>query len=203
MNLQYKTYISHQWWPEKSQIQLIIGSSLILVFPMVLQCMMYKVNISRTFRHIKLDPMDYDLLGLRHNRHYLDICLPFGYRNGSSIFQCISDAVRHMMHQSHFDIINYIDDILGIDVPSKIDASFGALRQLLHTLGFDISLKKLEKPSTRLNCLGILVDTEKFTLSIPLEKLNKILVVCDAWRQKTHCTKHELQSLLGSCLLSQ
>ena len=75
-------------------------------------CMMYKVDI----RHIKLDPMDYNLSGLRHDCHYLDICLPFGYRNGSSIFQCISDAVCHMMCRRHFDVINCIDDILEIDV---------------------------------------------------------------------------------------
>ena len=163
-------------------------------------CMLYKVDISRAFRHIKLDPIDYDLLGLCHDRHYLDTCLPFGYRNGSAIFQRVSDAVRHMMRRRHFEVINYIDDILGIDVPSKIDASFDALRHLLHALGFDISLKKLEKPSTRLNCLGILVDTKEFTLSIPPEKLHQILALCDAWHQKTHCTKRELQSLLGSLL---
>ena len=68
-----------------------------------------------------------------------------------------------MMRQHHFDVINYIDDILWIDVPSKIDASFDALHYLLHVLGFDNSLKKLESPCTCLNCLGILVDTEKFT----------------------------------------
>ena len=34
-------------------------------------CMIYKVNISHAFRHNKLDPMDYDLLGLRHDHHYL------------------------------------------------------------------------------------------------------------------------------------
>ena len=44
------------------------------------------------------------------------------------------------------------------------------------------------------------MDTEKFTLSMPPEKLNQILGICDAWHQKTHCTKHELQSLLGSLL---
>ena len=144
--------------------------------------------------------MDYDLLGFHHDRHYLNTCLPLGYRYGSAIFQHISDAVCHMMRRRHFDVINYIDDILGIHVPSKIDASFDSLHQLLHSLGFDISLKKLEKLSTRLNCLGILVDTKEFTLSIPPEKLNQILAVCDTWSHKTHCTKREHQSLLGSLL---
>ena len=47
-------------------------------------CQLYKVDISRAFRHVKLDPKDYDLLGLRHINWYVDTCLPFGYHHGCS-----------------------------------------------------------------------------------------------------------------------
>ena len=47
-------------------------------------CKLYKAYISRAFRHVKLDPRDYDLLGLHHNNWFLDTCLPFGYRHGST-----------------------------------------------------------------------------------------------------------------------
>ena len=133
-------------------------------------CKLYKVDISRTFRHVKLDPFEYDLLGLRHDRYYVDTCLPFGYRNGSALFQRLSDAVHHIMHQRNYDVINYIDDILGVDLPSKIDASFDALCHLLPELGFQISKKKLEPPTTALNCLGIMIDTKTFIMSIPPAK---------------------------------
>ena len=48
--------------------------------------LIYKVDISRAFRHIKIDPRDYFLLGLKHENYYLDTCLLFRYRNGSGIF---------------------------------------------------------------------------------------------------------------------
>ena len=32
-------------------------------------CKLYKVDISHAFRHVKLDPKEYDLLGLRHERY--------------------------------------------------------------------------------------------------------------------------------------
>ena len=163
-------------------------------------CKLYKVDISRAFRHVKLDPHEYDLLGLRHDRYYVDTCLPFEYRNGSALFQCLSDAVRHIMRQRNFDVINYIDDILGIDLPSKIDASFDALCCLLHDLGFQISKKKLEPPTTVLNCLGIVVNTETFTMSIPPAKLEEIITMCSKWTNKKYCSKRQLQSLLGSLL---
>ena len=125
-------------------------------------CKLYKVDISRAFRHVKLDPKEYDLLGLCHDRYYVDTCLPFGYRNGSALFQRLSDAVRHIMRQRRYGVVNYIDDILGIGLPSQIDASFNALRQLLQDLGLQVSDKKMESPTTRLNCLGkvLLVATK-------------------------------------------
>ena len=104
------------------------------------------------------------------------------------------------MRQRSFDVINYIDDILGIDLPSKIDASFDALRHLLQDLGFQISEKKLEPPTTSLNCLGIMINTETFTMSIPPEKLKEIVDICQQWSHKAYCTKRQLQSLLGSLL---
>ena len=138
----------------------------------------YKIDIKRAFRHVKLDPLEYDLLGLRHNAWFLDTCLPFGFRHGSALFQRLSDTVRHMMRQRDFQVINYIDDILGIELPSRVDASFDALSALLNHLGFEISYNKLVKPATCVNCLGILVNTENFTLSIPDDKLHEIHNKC-------------------------
>ena len=105
---------------------------------------------------------------------HITLFLPFGYRNGSAIFQHISDGVHHIMRQRPFDIVNYVDDILGIDLPSRIDASFNALGHLLQDLRIHLSQKKLQAPTTCLNCSGILVNTEDFTVSIQLEKLQEI-----------------------------
>ena len=64
------------------------------------------------------------------------------------------------MRRRNFDVINYIDDITGIDFPSRIDAYFDTLYSLLHHLGFEVSQKKLVHPSTVINCLDILVNTK-------------------------------------------
>ena len=130
-------------------------------------CHLYNVDISRAFRHVKLDPRDYHLLGLYHVNWYFDTYLPFGYHHGSTLFQRFSDTVIHIMCQKGYDIMNYMNDILGIDIPSKIDA----LQSLLHELGFEISKKKLVAPTTSMNSLGIMVDTIHFTLAIPQAKM--------------------------------
>ena len=81
--------------------------------------------------------------------------------------------------------MNYIDDILRIDIPSKIDASFDALQSFLHDLGFEVSMRKLVAPTTSMNYLGIMVDTINFTLAIPQAKMQEILQACDEWHHKT------------------
>ena len=49
-------------------------------------CHLYKIDLSRAFRHVKLDPNDYNLLGLKLNNLYIDSCLPFGFRHSSPCF---------------------------------------------------------------------------------------------------------------------
>ena len=105
--------------------------------------LLYKIDLSRAFRHLKLDPNHYNLLGLKLNSLYIDSCLPFGFRHGLALFQRLSDAVRFIMAQKGFSVTNYIDDIIGHSVVSKSKASFDALTALLLELGFDISEKKV------------------------------------------------------------
>ena len=131
--------------------------------------MIYKIDISRAFRQIKVDPGDIDLLGFKfQNDYFLDLSVAFGYRNGSQIFQRCMDAIRFIMAQHGFPYLyNYIDDLIYTGLPSEIHKSFKVLTELLGKLGLDISVKKLVPPSTSVTCLGIQIDTINRTFSIP------------------------------------
>ena len=144
--------------------------------------------------------MDYDLLGLSWRDVYVDTCVPFGSRHGSQIFQRCSDAVRVIMKKMGHKIIGYIDDYVGFGTPSDAKTSFHCLHDLLQELGLSISSKKLIPPSTVVTCLGIEVNTEQGTLSIPAEKMAQISSMLQTWRGKKFCTKRQLQSLLGHLL---
>ena len=162
-----------------------LGSTFSLTFPTVDDitkqlksigrgALIYKVDVSRAFRHVKIDPGYFDLLGLEWQGVYVDTCVPFGTRHGSQIFQHLSDAVRYMMRQKGFLMVDYIDDYVGMGVPSVAWASYSALTDLMGELGLTISDKKLVAPSTQVTCLGVLIDTVKGTLSIPPEKLRDV-----------------------------
>ena len=67
--------------------------------------LLYKIDPSRAFKHVKLDPKDYNLLGLYLEGAYFNSCLPFGFKHGSAIFQRISDAIRFIMSKSNFHVV--------------------------------------------------------------------------------------------------
>ena len=162
--------------------------------------LLYKVDVSRAFRHVKVDPGDYDLLGLYWDAHYVDSCVPFGTRHGSQIFQRLSDAVRFIMRQKGFPMLDYTEDYVGVGVPSVAHASYAALLDVMSQLGLTISQKKLVAPSTQVTCLGVLIDTVKGTVSIPPEKLDQINSTVRQWLTKSVVSKRQLQSILGLLL---
>ena len=108
--------------------------------------LLYKIDVSRAFCHVKVDPRDHSLLGLKLQEYFIDTCLPFGFRHGSAIFQCLSDAVRHFMGQKGFQVTNYIDDVIGHTTVSQAGPSFQFLKALLTDLGFALCNKKMVPP---------------------------------------------------------
>ena len=87
--------------------------------------LLYKVNISRAFRHLRIDPGDIDLLGIHHKNLFLDGSLPFRFRLGFRFFERCSDAIRYIMKQNgHNALFNYIDDLIYVSLPSKIYDSY-------------------------------------------------------------------------------
>ena len=57
-------------------------------------CLLYKVDLSRAYRQLRTDPLDWPFLMLQwDDQHYLDISIPFGLRHGASACQRTTEAV--------------------------------------------------------------------------------------------------------------
>ena len=217
-NASHRRVIIDLSWPKDASVNLgvdknsYLASDFQLTFPTVDDIIdaindvgkgacLYKVDISRAFRHVKIDPFDYDLLGLKwRDVTFFDTCLPFGSRHGTQIFQRLSDAVRYMMRREGFDVINYVDDFVGIDVPSVARRSYDRLCAILGELGLDVSVKKLVAPCTKAICLGVEIDTVQKTIAIPEDKMRRIEDILQEWKSKTFASRQQLQSLLGNLL---
>jgi len=205
-------------WPHKSSVNDAVktdsymGTPFTLRFPTVDdiaariisfrgRCLLYKVDLQRAFRQLKIDPKDIRFTGLYHNQqHFIDVAVPFGYRHGSMACQRFTDSIRYIMHKHGFTIFNYIDDLIGCEAPAVANRSYQFLLHLLHSLGMPISVEKLFPPQEEVPCLGIDINTVKGTMCIPPLKLATIHTQCIQWSLKSTATKTQLQSLLGTLL---
>jgi len=97
-----------------------------------------------------------------------DSRLPFGARLSVGIFHRLSQAIRRMMQRRGFKIVVYLDDYLVIS-DNYFDCITGinTLITLLRLLGFGIAWEKTAGPTQSLTFLGIKIDSESFTLSLP------------------------------------
>ena len=74
-----------------------------------------KIDLSRAFRNLHGDPLDFDLLGIHWQRNtFLDISIPMGMRTGSALCQRTTDIICHIMHYKGLCVYNYIDNIICV-----------------------------------------------------------------------------------------
>ena len=88
---------------------------------------------------------------------------------------------------------------LVLDPPNSPECSKALQRslQLCNHVGFPITAHKVEGPVTWLAFLGILINTEHGTLSLPADKLTRLKAEITRWWGRKFCKKWELLSLIG------
>ena len=91
------------------------------IFQLGKGCYMFKIDLSRYFRQIPLDPGDYSLIGYVINGQlYFDKVLPMGMRSAPYIAQRITNAIAYFHTQLQFFLLNYVDDFVGTEIKDKI-----------------------------------------------------------------------------------
>ena len=86
------------------------------IFSLGKDCMMFKVDLSRYFRQLPLDPGDYLLIGyVIGGKIYFDKVLPMGMRTAPYIAQRVTNAIAYIHRQLQLFILNYVDDFVGAE----------------------------------------------------------------------------------------
>ena len=157
------------------------------------------VDLSRAYQQFPVDPLDWLLLGLHWKDGWtFDRRLPFGTRMSSFVMQKAADFSIRAINTSKAKGHMYLDDIILISPTAETaQRDFTHTRQLLTELGLQIADNKLQGPAQRVKWLGIDIDVENNTLSIPDAKLAQIKAcMAAASRRRSLTTKH-LQRLVG------
>ena len=147
---------------------------------------------SRQFQGLSWD-MDGDRIYMTDNR------LSMGLSSSPFVFSKISNfIVRCAGRRGCRRIVNYLDDYCVINTTlEECREDQRRLLEVLRHLGFYISYKKLSHQSTKTRFLGILVDSETMSLSLPVDKMEKMMTSLRKTVRKKKITRKELEKLAG------
>ena len=162
-------------------------------------CLIYKRDLRRAYRQFPVDPYDYPLLCYRwRDNLYCDVVLPMGLRSAAMACQRSTNAVSHICRTTAgYNVLNYLDDFIGVESPSIAESAYIFSGSLLHELGLEESPSKACPPATSAVCLGVLFDTIDMTMSVTPERITEIEALLGDWSGKKIATRSELQSLVG------
>ncbi|SAM84674.1 uncharacterized protein UBRO_20844 [Ustilago bromivora] len=141
-------------------------------------CHLWKSDLTDAFRHIVMTLANAQLLGFSFAGHYyMETGLTFGGRSSPWLFNLFAEALHWVLQSTMSNPVDhYLDDFFGA-VPA--DSNLG---QLLHSLalacsalGLQLAPLKTFWAVTKLEILGIQIDTIQQSISITSERCLHIL----------------------------
>ena len=167
-------------------------------------CLMAKYDIRNAFRLIRVRVEDQHLLGmLFQSKYYYELCLPFGLKSAPGLFELFATAIEAFIHKSGVETVrHYIDDYITISFPVSAQIDYDKVIEMFKKLNIELASEKLEKPSTRIEFLGLIIDSDLMKVELPEDKLSRYRVLLEEWLKKKYCTLQELQSLVGKLVFA-
>ena len=109
--------------------------------------------------------------------------------------QCIGWCARQ---QGASSVEHYLDDyiVLGPPASSQCQADLQTLESVCGELRVPLASHKSEGPTTCLTFLGIEIDSVVGSLTLPAEKLHRLVSTRENWGDRKECTCKELESLI-------
>ena len=138
-----------------------------------------KIDIKSAYRLIPICPRDRLRLGMQWNNlaEGLEWCI-------------FKEGMQHIFH--------YLDDfiVLGPAESSECGESLHALKQISSELSIPLAEEKQDGTTSVITFLGIIIDTDRRELRLPVNKLQRLMEEIHQWLQWRSCTRRELESLI-------
>lgn len=125
--------------------------------------------------------------------------LPYGLSVAPRAFsKIIKEVVTHLRFQG-FKNVCYLDDVLCIgDSYKECHRNVNATIKLLEYLGFVVNYDKSSLvPKQTCKYLGFMFDSRTQTISLPIEKCNKIIMLTEKFSRMRKCTVRDFAQLIG------
>ena len=159
-----------------------------------------KVDLKDAYFHIPLDPeyQKYFAFALG-GRTFCFQVLPFGLSSAPWTFTRVMKPIKVWLRLRNIRVSSFLDDflILASSFRKAIEHT-SMLIDLLQKLGFRINWGKSSlEPQRRLQYLGVMIDLESLSFSLPEEKVQAVLAFCRQGQRVPSLTRRELEKLVG------
>ena len=160
-----------------------------------------KFDIKDAFKLLPIHPSQWHLFCLRWNKqYYVPVRLQFGGRSSPVLFDKLAQAICWIAkHNYDTDVIfHLLDDFLTVDNPLACgERTMALLCTMFKHLHIPLAENKTLGPTTVLEYLGVILDSEKMEARLPMVKIHRICEFIHILLHKHHCTKRELLQILG------
>ena len=105
----------------------------------------------------------------------MDKCLPFGISISCAIFQRVSDAIAHIVRwKTKENLVNYLDDyFFAALLKACCDGQVDVFLAICELINFPVSDEKTVWGDTLMTFLGMLLDSERQLVCVPLDKIKR------------------------------
>ena len=171
-------------------------------------CHIGKSDMTSAFRHFPINKKFWKFLVMKaknpiDNRWYyfVDKCMPFGASISCAHFQKFSNAVAHIVkYYTKKDNVNYLDDFFFCALWKSIcNNNINTFLKVCDDIKFPVSMEKTYFATTKLGFLGLMIDTIRQLICIPVEKIEKATkLIQDTLNKKSKkITLENLQQITG------
>lgn len=163
--------------------------------------LMCKTDMSDAFKQISVHPDLWPFQCIKFQGKYMVYTrLTFGSRSSPAIFDKFSQAVAWIARNvfSVENLLYLLDDFISFS-PTGSDGAecMVKLLRVFQELNVPLSAKKTVGPTTRIEYLGLILDSQLMTCELPPEKVDRISVFIQGFLSRRSITQVELLKLLG------
>ena len=161
-----------------------------------------RLDIKSAFRLLPIDPKDFELLGFKiSNYYFVDKCLPFGCSLSCNLFEKFATFLEwELKRRSNSEnVVHYLDDFLVAGAAQSNDCAYlmSEFKGMCEQFGVPMAEEKTIGPTSVLTFLGLEINTNHMTVSIPQDKLQRLYDELSSLLACKKTTLKNLQSVTG------
>ena len=124
--------------------------------------------------------------------------LPFGLSTAPWSFNRVTKPVKRCLRSQGILVLSFLDDFLNLAPRLQITANTNKTVSLLGKLGFQVNWEKsCLVPSQRVVYLGVILNLDDLSLSLPMEKVQQLLVYAHKVQETDFLSRRDLERLVG------